>query len=185
MRTGIGILYLLNGLSMLIVWPMLIATGQVTELKTNLTYMCFHLSAEFMTAAICVITGLGLLLGKAWAKKLYFVSSGFFISAGYLAICFYLFSKQPTAATMLTILFTINIFSLIIFLLVVFKKMLLDISRKKMVFLFFNGLTIYTLINTAGFLAAMKSGYTYGYMSMIFLIVLYALWNVYDFMKAK
>ncbi len=64
MKKVIGTLYSLNGLSMLIVWPILIVTNQASEIRTNFSYMCFHLTAEFITALICIITGIGLLINK-------------------------------------------------------------------------------------------------------------------------
>jgi hypothetical protein len=56
-----GIFYLLNGISMLVVWTVLILTNQVPELNSQLPYMLFHLTAEFITAVIAVLTGFGLL----------------------------------------------------------------------------------------------------------------------------
>ena len=59
-----GLFYILNGFSMLIVWPVLISTGGVPELKTQFIYMVFHLAAEVTTATVGIITGVGMLLRR-------------------------------------------------------------------------------------------------------------------------
>ena len=185
MKKGIGVLYLLNGLSMLIIWPILIISNQVPEINTNFSYLCFHLTAEFLTATICFITGFGLLLNKNWANKIYFLSTGFFIGAGYLAIGYYIFSNLETGLSMLIMLCTINILGLTLFIIVLHKKLLINFENKIKLVLFFNGILIYTLLNIAGFLSEMKTGYTYGYMSMVFIILIYSLWSININMKSN
>ena len=178
MKKAIGILYSLNGLSMLIVWPMLILTNQAPEIKTNFSYMCFHLTSEFLTGILCLITGIGLLINREWANKNYFLASGFFIGAGYLAIGYYIFSDLSSSLAMLIMLCVINIIGLFLFIIVIAKGLLVDLSNYIKLSLFFNGITVYTLINIAGFLSERNSGYTYGYMSMIFILLIYTVWNI-------
>jgi len=174
----IGIVYLLNGLSMFIVWPMLLIKDQAPEIETNFKYMCFHLSSEFITAIFCVITGIGLLFNNAWANKLYFLTTGLFIGAGYLAIGYYLFSDLTTGLPLLIMLSILNIIGLVIFITILKKGFLSQASDDAKLILFFSGMTFYTLINIAGFLSEMNSGYTYGYVSIVFVILIYTTWLI-------
>ena len=164
---------------MLIVWPMLILTNQAPEIKTNFSYMCFHLSAEFITALICLITGIGLLINESRANKYYFLASGFFIGAGYLAIGYYLFSDISSSLTMLIMLCLINILGLSLFIIVLVKGLLVNVNNYIKLSLFFSGIIVYTLLNIAGFLFEKKSGYTYGYISMVFIILIYIVIRMY------
>jgi hypothetical protein len=178
MKTSIGILYTFNGLSMLIVWPILILKNQAPEIKTNLVYMSFHLISEFITASSCLLTGVGLILNKQWAEKNYYVTTGFFIGAGYLAIGYYLFSNLSTALPVLLMLIGLNIAGLILFIGEMRKKMITKWLNKNKFSHFFRGIAIYTLINIAGFLSEMNSGYTYGYVSMIIILIIYITWTL-------
>jgi len=185
MRKTIGILYAINGLSMLIVWPILIMKDQVPELHTNLVYMSFHLTAEFITAILCVVTGIGLLLKKQFAEEFYYITTGFFIGAGYLAIGYYLFSDLSTALPVLYMLIGLNITGLTLFIVEVEKQKITCWLKKTKLSHFFSGIAIYMLINIAGFLSEMKTGYTYGYVSMIFILLVYLTWALFRGYKTK
>jgi hypothetical protein len=173
MKTAIGILYAFNGLSMLIIWPILIINNQAPEIQTNLVYMSFHLISEFITAISCLITGTGLILKKRWAEKYYFVTTGFFLGAGYLAIGYYLFSNLSTALPVLFMLIGLNIAGLTLFIIELRKQKITKWLNKIKFSHFFNGISIYTLINVAGFLSEMDSVYTYGYVSMVIILIIY------------
>lgn len=173
MKTAIGILYAFNGLSMLIVWPILIINNQAPEIQTNLVYMSFHLTSEFITAVSCLITGTGLILKKRWAEYYYHVTTGFFIGAGYLAIGYYLFSNLSTTLPVLLMLISLNIAGLTLFIVELRKQKITNWVKKIKFSHFFNGIAIYTLINVAGFLSEMDSGYTYGYVSMVIILIIY------------
>lgn len=172
-----GMFYILNGTSMLAVWPILISLGEVPELKTQLTYMVFHLAAEFSTAILGIITGGGLLLRREWSKPLYFLSSGFFLIAGYLACAYYLFTPHTRSMGMASMLFGIN---LVIVLLLVpnFKRFYPapQTAAHKAVLLF-EGALLYVLINVAGMLFDKGTGYTTGYGGAVLLMLGYTLWN--------
>lgn len=183
MKKAIGILYSMNGLSMLIIWPILIIKNQVPELETNLSYMCFHFIAELITAISTLIVGIGFLINKKWANKYYFVATGLFFGAGYLAIGYYIFSDLTNVLTMIIMLFALNITGLTLFLIIYLKGLLIQAKNFIKLSLFFNGIIIYTLINVAGFLSERETGYTNGYISMIFIIVIYTIWTIYSKLK--
>jgi hypothetical protein len=140
--------------------------------------MSFHLISEFVTSISCIITGIGLIQKKRWADKYYYVTTGFSIGAGYLAIGYYTFSNLSTALPVLFMLIVLNIVGLTLFLFDL-KKQIISIWPDKTKFShFFNGISIYTLINIAGFLSEMKSGYTYGYVSMTIILIVYTIWSL-------
>jgi hypothetical protein len=180
-----GLFYVLNGLSMLVVWPVLITTGAVPELKTQFIYVVFHLAAEFTTAILGIITGMGLLLKRQWSKPLYFLSSGFFLIAGYLACAYYLFTPGTQSIGMASMLFGIN---LIIILLLIpnFKHFysLTQTAAHKTILLF-EGALLYVLTNVAGMLFDKGTGYTMGYGGAVLLLLGYSIWNVRFMMKQQ
>jgi hypothetical protein len=178
-----GLFYILNGTSMLAVWPILISSGGVPELKTQLTYIVFHLAAEFTTAILGIITGVGLLLKREWSKPIYFLSSGFFLVAGYLACAYYLFPPDTQSIGMASMLFGINL--VIVLLLVPNFKHFYPVPQaavhKKV--LLFEGAFLYVLTNVAGMLFDKGTGYTMGYGGAVLLMLGYTLWNSRRVMK--
>ena len=178
-----GLFYILNGFSMLMVWPVLIITGGVPELKTQFTYMVFHLAAEGTTATIGIITGVGLLLKREWSKPLYFLSSGFFLVAGYLACTYYLFTPGTRSLGMASMLFGINL--VIILLLIPNFRTLYPISEtlSGKAILLFEGAFLYVLTNIVGMLFDKSTGYSLGYGGVVIILLGYTIWNIKRVMK--
>jgi hypothetical protein len=54
---------------MLVVWGILLSTGQVLELQSEPFGTIFLLVAEFLTAISLLIGGFGLLIGKNWGLR--------------------------------------------------------------------------------------------------------------------
>ncbi len=78
------------GTSMIAVWIMLLATGQVTELVTSPFSIGFHLAAEFVTSLALIVGGAALYRKHILGEKIYVFSSGMLIytiinSSGYYA----------------------------------------------------------------------------------------------------
>jgi hypothetical protein len=71
-------------------WAFFLITRQVPELKTERVRVLFHIADEFLTAAVLIASGLGLLARQAWATALYPVAAGMLVytiivSSGYFA----------------------------------------------------------------------------------------------------
>jgi hypothetical protein len=71
-------------------WAFFLITRQVPELKTERVRVLLHIADEFLTAALLIASGVGLLLQQAWAASLYPVAAGMLlytviVSAGYFA----------------------------------------------------------------------------------------------------
>lgn len=60
-RKLIAIYSLFIGILMIILWGLLIVTGQVPEIATKPAEITLHLMAEFVTAILLIIGGIGLL----------------------------------------------------------------------------------------------------------------------------
>ena len=78
------------GLLMFAQWAFFLITRQVPELKTERVRVLFHIAAEFLTAAVLIISGVGLLRQQSWAAVIYPVAMGMLIytiivSSGYFA----------------------------------------------------------------------------------------------------
>ncbi len=78
------------GLMMVVMWVFLLASGQVPELQTEPLSIYAHLVAEFATAILLVVAGIGLLKNSQRAKKTYLVAVGMLVysvvvSPGYYA----------------------------------------------------------------------------------------------------
>lgn len=54
---------------MLVVWGILLASGQVVELRTSPFETVFLLAAEFLTAISLLLGRFGLLTGKNWGLR--------------------------------------------------------------------------------------------------------------------
>ena len=175
-----GVFYCLNGLAMFTLWPILIITGQVPELNDQLIYMLFHLFSELVAALLGLVTGVSLWIDRDWAKRLYFWTTGLLLAAGYLAIVFYVFTPKSNSWGILTMLATITSFQAIL-LVLLFNTYFQDkrCTRAKLT-LIFNGALVYTLINVAGFLTQIGTGYTAGYASMVIILIGAGIWSSKD-----
>ncbi len=69
MKKAASIFSLFCGAAMLVVWGILLATGQVVELQSSPFETAFLLGAEFLTAAALILGGMGLLTGKGWGLR--------------------------------------------------------------------------------------------------------------------
>lgn len=76
------------GISMIGMWIMFYATGSIPELESKPIEIAMHLLAEFATAILLIVGGIGLLQVKKWRYQIYFVSIGMLLytlpnSSGY------------------------------------------------------------------------------------------------------
>jgi len=59
-------------------WAVFLITRQVPELKTERVRVLFHIVYEFLTAAILIVSGVGVLMQPTWAAAIYPVALGLF-----------------------------------------------------------------------------------------------------------
>lgn len=78
------------GIGMIAMWSASYFTRQIPELETEPIRIKFHLAAEFATAIVLLIAGVGLITNQEWAVSIYLVSMGMLlytviVSPGYFA----------------------------------------------------------------------------------------------------
>ena len=76
MRRAASIFSLFCGVAMLVVWTVLLATGQVVELRTTPLEAMALLCAEFITAGFLILGGCGALTNKTWGLRTELVALG-------------------------------------------------------------------------------------------------------------
>ena len=78
------------GIAMLGYWSVSLARSKVPELETEPIRIGFHIVAEFATAIVLLVGGIGLLLSSSWGLNVYLVAMGMLlytvvVSPGYFA----------------------------------------------------------------------------------------------------
>ena len=69
MRITASLFSFFCGFAMLVVWGILLTTGQFIELRTSPFEALFLLAAEFLTAVSLILGGFGLVTGKSWGLR--------------------------------------------------------------------------------------------------------------------
>ncbi|MFW9882682.1 MAG: hypothetical protein ACFFG0_57195 [Candidatus Thorarchaeota archaeon] len=77
------------GITMLLMWFMLLMKKEVPELKTKPTQIFFHLAAEFLTSIILITGGIGLVMNQSWGVPMFFIAIGMAIYSTINAAGFY------------------------------------------------------------------------------------------------
>ncbi len=98
-----SIFSLFCGIGMLVVWGILLATGQVVELRTSPFQAAFLLSAEFLTAASLILGGFGLLGRKSWGVRAILAALGMLLYCAVFSIGFFGQEGQTPAVIFFTV----------------------------------------------------------------------------------
>lgn len=93
------------GISVLGMWSMIIMTGGITEGPVEIS---FHLASEFLMAILLLISGIGLLSGKMYGRKLFLISNGMLIYSVLNAAGYYGQSGDIAMTIMFSAIFTIS-----------------------------------------------------------------------------
>lgn len=101
------------GIAIIALWAMLLLTGQVPELHTTPFTTVTHISAETLTGLMLTLTGFGLWLNKAWAKRLYPISLGMLLYAVVQAVGYYIDHFDAASIVMFAILIVLTVFLII------------------------------------------------------------------------
>jgi hypothetical protein len=81
LRKTAAVYSILVGLAMIVTWIVLLNTNQVPELETAPLTITMHITAEFITAIVLLIGGIGLILNRTWAFNMFLLSMGMLIYA--------------------------------------------------------------------------------------------------------
>ena len=107
---------LIIGIAMLCTWFMLLIKRKVPELNTKPTQIYFHLGAEFLTAIMLIIGGIGLIMNQFWGVTIFFIAIGMTIYSMINAAGFY---GQLKDWPMFVTLIVFTIFSLLITIMII------------------------------------------------------------------
>jgi len=88
LRKTIAIYSIFVGMAMLGIWIVQLITGQAPELQTAPIEIAMAITADWLTAIMLLVVGVGLLSKRNWAYKLYLFALGMLIysvliSSGY------------------------------------------------------------------------------------------------------
>lgn len=107
---------LIIGITMLCMWFMLLIRKKVPELNTKPTQIYFHIGAEFLTAIMLIIGGIGLIMDQFWGSTIFFIAIGMAIYSTINAAGFYGHLKDWPMFIMLLVF---TFFSLLITIIIV------------------------------------------------------------------
>lgn len=79
MKTVLSIYSIIVGVAMIATWTVLWGLGEIPEIMTRPWEIAMHLTAEFTTAALLIISGFGLLSGYRWANRINVFASGMLV----------------------------------------------------------------------------------------------------------
>jgi hypothetical protein len=79
MRTVVPVYSITMGIAMIAMWSFFWATGAIPEMMTKPWEITMHLTAEFTTAALLIISGIGMLAGMLWAQRVNVFASGMLV----------------------------------------------------------------------------------------------------------
>jgi hypothetical protein len=72
---------IVSGMSMIGWWTMALSTDQMPEIHTMPIAAVLHLTAEFLTGALLIVGGYGMLANRWWGLKIHLVSLGLLLYA--------------------------------------------------------------------------------------------------------
>lgn len=104
---------ILIAICMICMWGLLLATGNVPEIKSEPLEIAFHLLSEFTTAGILLISGIGILAKRAWAEKLFLISAGSLLYSTLNAAGYYGQDGNYSMLIMFSVVFILGVFFVI------------------------------------------------------------------------
>ena len=79
MRTVVAVYSITMGAAMAVFWSVLWASGSIPDLLVKPWEMVMHLTAEFTTAALLLVSGIGLWFGARWSLRMNMFASGMLV----------------------------------------------------------------------------------------------------------
>jgi hypothetical protein len=99
MARAAAIFAILVGAAMVVLWAALLLTGNVPELTQTPLTITMHIAAESLTGVALIVGGVGLLMGRSWARPVHLSSLGMLVYAVVQATGYYA-ERHATAAAM-------------------------------------------------------------------------------------
>lgn len=79
MKTVVSVYSITMGVVMLGLWLVLWGIGAIPDMMTKPWEIAMHLTAEFVTAGLLIVSGTGLLLNARWATRVNVFASGMLV----------------------------------------------------------------------------------------------------------
>ncbi len=79
MKTVLSVYSITIGVAMIAMWSFFWAMGDIPGMMTRPWEIVMHLTAEFTTAALLIISGIGLAVGMRWANRINVFASGMLV----------------------------------------------------------------------------------------------------------
>ena len=79
MKTVVSVYSITMGVLIIVFWSVVWANGSVPDMLTKPWEIAMHLSAEFTTAGLLLVSGFGLLFGARWALRVNVFASGMLV----------------------------------------------------------------------------------------------------------
>lgn len=114
LRKTITVFSIVVGVAMLGVWILQLLTGQATELETEPVRIVLAITADWITAIMLLVTGIGLLRQQKWAIKLAFFSLGMLVYSVVVSAGYFAQSGNQTFVVLFAILFILSVFFLVV-----------------------------------------------------------------------
>lgn len=90
LRKAGAVYALVVGVSIIGMWSMLLATGNVPEVETEPFRLGAHVAAEFAAAGLLIAGGIGLLGRRAWGGRVFLLALGMLLYSLILSPGYYL-----------------------------------------------------------------------------------------------
>jgi len=109
-----GIYAIIIGIGIIYLWIMLYRTKQIPELKTEPVAIKFHLIAEITMGALCLISGILLLIGVIWASYFFIMAMGLVVYAVINSAGYYGQQKQWSFVIMFGMILIVSVILIIL-----------------------------------------------------------------------
>lgn len=108
-KTVMSVYSITIGVAMIAMWTVLWSTGAIPEITTRPWEMAMHLTAEFTTAGLLIVSGVGLLAGAHWAGRINVFASGMLVYTLIQSPGYYLQRNLMIIVLMFAIAFLITV----------------------------------------------------------------------------
>jgi hypothetical protein len=105
---------ILVGVFILAQWGFTLGTGQAPEVRNEPIRLAFHVAAEFATAAMLIVSGIGLLRQAAWARFLSPTALGMLLYTVIVSPGYFAQQGQWALVMMFAILLSLTVFCLVL-----------------------------------------------------------------------
>ena len=107
-----AIFAIIVGISMLGMWVVFYLTNNISELETKPIELTFHLIAEFITAFLLIIAGVGVLNSTAWGYNLYLIATGMVLYTMIMSPGYFLQAGDISFLIMFSVLILLSLYFL-------------------------------------------------------------------------